>query len=114
MDYADLKSGNGGALNGGNGGGEEPDAPEGSLVSVESITDGYTATAGFGTYAGNSGVCAQINGAGGEVTDANATVTIDGENANYIPGVGWYVAADAAPDGGVAIVVTPIVNGEGA
>ena len=105
MDYANLKSGNGGALNGGAGEGDD-DEPTATEVDVN-IDSAYTATGGYGTYGALTGICVKIMSGTDEVTDATATVTINDGNATYVSGAGWVVAASSAPTEAVAVVVTP-------
>ena len=103
MDYADLKAGEGGALNGG---ATTPTTPAVTQVEIE-IDEAYTAVGAYGTYGAVTGICVQITEGGTEITNANDTsVTIGGEAANYVAGAGWVVSAASAPTGPVAVVVT--------
>ena len=96
MDYANLKSGEGGALNGGAQTPDEPAAP----TKIETVTINGLADASaevyYGTYDGKAGVSAAITGSDSQPV-TTGTVTINGQRAVPLDGK-WIAELAAKPD----------------
>ena len=112
MQYSDLMSGNGGALDNI----PTPSEPEVEAVDLKDVTtinDGYTVEySAFATKGGMKCIAVRINDTDGNNIAANYTVTINGQDAKYMLNTGWYIVADAAPES-VVVNVTPAAPAEG-